>query len=77
MRVHDRADAGETEKEPAMCRSVGRGIEGPLDHAAVEIDDDHILGLQGRVGNAAGFDGKNSGLAVANAHIAEGQIDKA
>ena len=76
VRVHDRADARKAEKKPAMCRSVGRGIESPLDHPAVKINDDHVLGFQGRVGNTTGFDGKNSSLAVTNAHITEGQIDK-
>ena len=75
--VDDRADAGESQEEPAVCGSVRRGVELSLYDASLEIHNDHVLGFERRVGNAAWFDGKNSGIAVTNADIAEGEIDQA
>lgn len=71
MRVHDRADSRELAVEEQMRGEVRRRAEIAFDDFAVEIGDDHVLGLHGLVREAAGLDGDEASLAVDAADVAE------
>ena len=61
-----------------MC--VGVSLEGrsrPSTTLALQIDDDHVRGLQLFVGHAAGLDDHESAAAVQAAGVAPGQRDQA
>ena len=77
VRVHDAADGLEGAIQDQMGRRVAGGFQIALDHAAVQVDDDHALRLKFVVGHAAGLDDDKALLAVDAAGIAPGERHQA
>jgi hypothetical protein len=75
--VNDGSDGGEPAVEEGMGVEVGRGFEFALDQSAIEIGDDHVLGVEVIIFNAGGFDDDEALVAVDAAGVAEGVENKA
>ena len=75
--MDDAADVRKREEEPAMGRRVGGRVERALDLLALEIDEDHVVGRERRIVDAARLDRENAaGARSMRARVAEGQVDE-
>ena len=76
VRVDHTADGREGEEEPAVRGRVGGRVELPLDPLPVEVDEDHVGGLEVGVSDPARLDGEDALGAVDGAGVAEGEVDQ-
>ena len=77
MGVGDAADTGKAAVEFEMRRVVGGRAQVAVDNVAIEVGDNDVGSGEIFVGDAAGFDGYQSLLAINSAGVAEGVKDKA
>lgn len=77
VRMHHTADVGKRLLQRHMCGSVAAGLPFTLEHAAFQINHDHILRTHAVVLHAGGLDHDETALPVNAGDIASGESDEA